>query len=258
MPHPADPADPASPLDPTAHATHDPLLVAALAAGDAAGAELEAASALVAGCDACAALHRDLRLIAAALPAMPAPHRSRDFRLTAGQAASLRPTGWRRLLAPFAGPRFAFAAPLGSGLAALGLAGLLLAGNGLPPGGATAGAGSESGPVTASAAAAAPVPARAAPSPGLMVTTQGATAAPGVPDASGDPRLMLRPAEQPAAGNGPAGTAAPADTVVTGEMAPGMPVLLLASLAGLVAGVVLVLLRLGGRSAVRTPGARTP
>ncbi len=158
MPHPADPADPASPLDPTAHATHDPLLVAALAAGDAAGAELEAASALVAGCDACAALHGDLRLIAAALPAMPAPHRSRDFRLTAGQAASLRPTGWRRLLAPFAGPRFAFAAPLGSGLAALGLAGLLLAGNGLPPGGATAGAGSESGPVTASAAAAAPVP----------------------------------------------------------------------------------------------------
>ena len=250
MPHPADPADPLAPVDPAAHATHDLLLVAAFAAGDATGAELEAAAALVAGCPGCAALHGDLRLIAAALPAMPAPRRSRDFRLTAGQAASLRPAGWRRLLAPFAGPRFAFAAPLGSGLAALGLAGLLLAGTGLPLGGSTAGAGSESGTDTASAAAA-PVPARAAPSSGLMVTTQGATAAPGVPDASTDPRLMALPAAQPSTGKGPEDTAAPEDTAV-GETASGMPVLLLGSLAGLVAGAALVLLRLAGRSAART------
>jgi len=250
MPHPADPADHVDPADPVAHATHDTLLVAAFAAGDATGAELEAAAALVAGCPGCAALHGDLRLIAAALPAMPAPRRSRDFRLTAGQAASLRPAGWRRLLAPFAGPRFAFAAPLGSGLAALGLAGLLLAGTGLPLGGSTAGAGSESGTDTASAAAA-PVPARAAPSSGLMVTTQGATAAPGVPDASTDPRLMALPAAQPSTGKGPDDTAAPEDTAV-GETASGMPVLLLGSLAGLVAGAALVLLRLAGRSAART------
>ena len=251
MPHPADPADHVDPADPVAHATHDTLLVAAFAAGDATGAELEAAAALVAGCPGCAALHGDLRLIAAALPAMPAPRRSRDFRLTAGQAASLRPAGWRRLLAPFAGPRFAFAAPLGSGLAALGLAGLLLAGTGLPLGGSTAGAGSESGTDTASAAAA-PVPARAAPSSGLMVTTQGATAAPGVPDASTDPRLMALPAEQPSTGKGPEDTAAPGDTQVAGEAAPGTPLLLLGSLAGLVAGAALVLLRLAGRSAART------
>ncbi len=62
-------------------------------------------------------------------PALPAPARTRDFRLTPEQAASLRPAGWRRLLAPFAGPKFAFAGPLGAGLATLGLAGILVAGS---------------------------------------------------------------------------------------------------------------------------------
>ena len=174
MPHPAEHADPLAPADPAAHATHDTLLVAAFAGGDATGAELETAAALVAGCPGCAALHGDLRLIAAALPAMPTPRRSRDFRLTAGQAASLRPAGWRRFLAPFAGPRFAFAAPLGSGLAALGLAGLLLAGTGLPLGGSTAGAipavapaasaapSAEDGFASMAAASAAPAPSRCA------------------------------------------------------------------------------------------------
>jgi hypothetical protein len=107
---------------------HDPLLVAAYAAGDAAGEDLERARELVATCDECAALHHDLRAIAAAMPALPVPARSRDFRLTPEQAASLRPAAWRRLLAPLAGPRFAFAAPLGGSLAALGLAGVLVAG----------------------------------------------------------------------------------------------------------------------------------
>jgi len=111
------------------HADHDRLLVAAYAAGDAAGTELDAAQAQVAACPECAALHHDLRSIAAALPALPPPARSRDFRLTPGQAAALRPPAWRRLLEPFAGPRFAFAGPLGTGLATLGIAGLLLAGS---------------------------------------------------------------------------------------------------------------------------------
>jgi hypothetical protein len=108
------------------HATHDLELVAAHASRDLGGRDLESATALVAGCDACAELHADLRAIAAALPATPAPRRRRDFRLTPEQAASLGPAGWRRLLAPFGSPRFAFAAPLGAGLATLGLAGLLV------------------------------------------------------------------------------------------------------------------------------------
>ena len=114
---------------PASHADHDPLAIAAYAAGDATGPELDDALALVAGCPDCAALHHDLRAIAAALPALPAPPRTRDFRLTPAQAASLRPAGWRRLLAPLAGPRFSFAGPLGAGLATLGLAGFLVAGS---------------------------------------------------------------------------------------------------------------------------------
>ena len=114
---------------PPSHADHDPLAIAAYAAGDATGAELDDALALVAACADCAALHHDLRAIASALPGLPAPARTRDFRLTPEQAASLRPAGWRRLLAPFAGPKFAFAGPVGAGLATLGLAGILVAGS---------------------------------------------------------------------------------------------------------------------------------
>jgi hypothetical protein len=109
------------------HATHDPELIAAYAAGDATGSALAQATELVAGCADCAALHRDLRAIATALPELPAPVRPRDFTLTPEQAATLRPSGWRGIVAAFASPRFRLAAPLGTGLAAAGLAGLLLA-----------------------------------------------------------------------------------------------------------------------------------
>lgn len=141
---------------PDNHADHDRLLVAAFAAGDAAGAELERATALVAACPDCAALHHDLRAIATALPDLPAPARPRDFRLTAQQAAALRPAGWRRWLAPLAGPRFSFAAPLGTGLAALGIAGLLLAGSlGAPAGADLATGGAAAQPEAAQSVASA-------------------------------------------------------------------------------------------------------
>ena len=111
------------------HTDHDPLAVAAYAAGGATGPELELARDLVVSCADCASLQADLRAISAALPELPVPARPRDFTLTPEQAASLRPSGWRRLLAPLAGPRFAFAGPLGGGLATLGIAGLLVAGS---------------------------------------------------------------------------------------------------------------------------------
>jgi len=93
------------------HLTHDPELIAAYAAGDATGPALDQAADLVAGCTECADLHRDLRAISTALPELPAPVRRRDFRLTPEQAASLRPAGWRGVLAAFAAPRFRLAAP---------------------------------------------------------------------------------------------------------------------------------------------------
>src|SRR4029079_12821931 len=81
----------------------------------------------------------DLRAIAAAMPELPAPVRSRDFRLTPEQAASLRPSGIRGVLAPISGRRVAFATPLGTGLGALGIVGVLVASGGFVSGG-TAGA----------------------------------------------------------------------------------------------------------------------
>ena len=89
-------------------------------------------------CDECAALHHDLRSIAAAMPTIPAPARRRDFRLTPEQAAELRPRGIRALLATLSGPRFSFATPVGTGLAALGIVGVLVATGGLPASGGTA------------------------------------------------------------------------------------------------------------------------
>ena len=211
--------------DPAGHAGHDRVLVATYAAGDATGTGLETAIALVAACTACAALHHDLRLIAAALPGMPAPRRSRDFRLTEQQAASLRPSGWRRLLAPFAGPRFAFAAPLGSGLAALGIVGILLASTGLPLGGATAGMAPAEPPVAAvvptaedgsvnmsaatagTAATVAPAPVAMAPAP----VGSGAASAPagGMSAVVTDKNAALAPGASPESAPG---AAAPAST----------------------------------------------
>lgn len=265
MPHPAA-ATPA--VDPTSHAAHDPVLVAAFAAGDATGAELETAIALVAACPTCADLDHDLRAIAAALPLMPAPRRTRDFRLTTEQAASLRPAGWRRVLAPFAGPRFAFAAPLGSGLAALGLVGILLAGTGLPLGGAAAGAApaeapllaapqmgagspvAEDGEVDAEAASGAPDIQGAVPAP--EADTNAGSTAPGT-DKSSDlntdtPDEGMRQASPPAAAAVPSGDASRvmADGQVTAAM-PGNVMLLALAAATLAVGALMVGLRVLSR-----------
>src|SRR4051795_13155376 len=111
----------------TPHGAHDTLLIAAHAAGDTTDEEGRQAADLVATCEACATLQADLVAIAAASGGLPAPVRSRDYRLTPEQAAKLRPTGRRRLLDALGSTRFAFAAPPGATLANPGLAGLLLA-----------------------------------------------------------------------------------------------------------------------------------
>src|SRR3954447_8221175 len=111
----------------TPHDGHDPLLIAAHAAGDTTGEESRQAADLVATCETCATLHADLVAIAATTRVLPAPVRTHDYRLTPEQAAKLRPTARRRLLAALGSTRFAFAAPLGATLATLGLAVLLLA-----------------------------------------------------------------------------------------------------------------------------------
>ena len=117
-----------SPL-PHTHPDRDDTLVARLAADDIAPGSRDdtLARARIADCPACAELHADLQAIVAATADLPAPRRTRDFQLTDADAARLRRTGWRDVLARLGSPSFAFTRPLAAGLATLGIAGLLLA-----------------------------------------------------------------------------------------------------------------------------------
>ena len=126
-------------LPDTQHPDHDPELIAAYAAGDATGPELERATA------------RSRRARVRRPPPrpaldrgrdaeLPAPARTRDFTIDAragGHSSGTR--GIRGLLATLSGPRFSFATPVGTGLAALGIVGVLVAsGGGLPASSGTA------------------------------------------------------------------------------------------------------------------------
>lgn len=111
---------------PEPHERHDRHLVAALAADDLEPVVRTEAETLVASCRDCAELLADLRIIAAATAALPMVPRTRDFRITAADAARLRPTGWRGLLDAIAGARASFSRPLAAGLTTLGLVGLLV------------------------------------------------------------------------------------------------------------------------------------
>jgi hypothetical protein len=112
---------------PAPHPEHDPLLIAALAAGDIQPTDRTAAEQLVASCADCALLVDDLRAIAVATAALPARARPRDFYIRPEDAARLGPRGWRGLVAALAGQRAAGLKPLATGLTTLGIAGLLLA-----------------------------------------------------------------------------------------------------------------------------------
>ena len=123
------------------HDEHDLELVAAFAAGEATGPDLDRAERLLDACDLCVTVARELRAITLAVQDIPSvselagrgelPSAPRDFRLTAEQAQRLRPTG---VAAPVLrwtdrifGAVTAFGRPVGASLAALGLVGVLLA-----------------------------------------------------------------------------------------------------------------------------------
>jgi hypothetical protein len=72
------------------HADHDLLLIAAHVAGDASPDEADWATTILATCVECRQVASDLAAITTASQALPAPRRSRDFRLTPDQAAGLR------------------------------------------------------------------------------------------------------------------------------------------------------------------------
>ena len=185
---------------PDSHQDHDLVLVAALVAGDTEGRDHTRATELVTSCPECARVRDDLVTLAALLPTLPAPARTRDYRLTAEQAAALRPTGWRRLLGAFGGSGFRFATPVGTAMATLGIAGLLL--SAVPsslPAGTTGDGTSGSAPLQsvtqdASAPAASAGPAAIGPAP------QGEVPATSEPIASAAASASAAPAPSASAG----------------------------------------------------------
>jgi hypothetical protein len=104
------------------HAAHDELLIARLYGGDVDDRERARALELVAGCEECAALYADVGAIADATAALPVPARPRDFTLTEGDAARLRPRRSFRGRLLGLGRRRSF----GGALVALGFSGLVL------------------------------------------------------------------------------------------------------------------------------------
>jgi hypothetical protein len=252
---------------PTAHADHDLVLVAAHAAGDVTAAERTTAEALLASCPDCRELAGDLRAIAAATAALPAPARTRDFTLRPQDAARLRPRGWRRLAAALGTTRLELARPLAPVLMTLGVVGLLV--SGLPLVGSLGSAGaapslertSAAAAAASAAASAAPAPAAAAASAAPAASTSrdnfGAASA---PSASGSKALYggAQPSPSPisdtAGGEGyvpttetPAPQVSVASPPAYEAPGPNLPLAALSALA-LVAGLALF----GLRRALRT------
>ena len=221
---------------------HDDTLVARLAADDLHGSEAAAARTLVAACPACATLLGDLRAIIHATATLPAPRRPRDFRLTEADAARLRPAGWRAILRAFGQPRMAVAGPLATGLAALGIGGILVASL---AGGMTGAATGAAGALPFGAAERAAVPSgpayapapeqqsksNAAPSAAASASTDQAAPAAGsspsaAPDGASRPSPSLAASLNPISGfAAPSGGAAPSSGpgTLTSRLAPTAP-----------------------------------
>ena len=217
---------------PAAAAVEHAALIAALDAGDLAGIERDRAAALADTCTGCASLLADLAIIRATTATLPAAPRTRDYRLTDADAARLRSSAWGRLVGWLAAPR-STVRPLAGGLAALGIAGLLLSTTpGLfgqaattlsttaapvaAPGEAgAAGGGAEDNNRLGTAPSAPAGPAAAA------TLEPAATSAPGAAGAT--PGMAALPAPSLAAVALPAPTAPPTAGVLTGPAAAATP-----------------------------------
>ena len=236
------PAD-RSPRSATPHATHDVVLLAAVADRDQDPATRETVERMIAGCGECAAIAEDLRLLAAGLadlpPSLPAP---RDMRITEAQAARLRRGGlWRVILRPFGAAGLPGLRPLAGAMTALGLVGLLLANVPLAlPGSAamfdTKGAGN---------GAAVPAPS-AAPALGPVTAASDAAGGPEQHQASGAPRTPPTDYRGVVASGVPYGTAVPAPVPgdTSSQAGSSVPPLMLISIVLLGGGLGLLALRL--------------
>ena len=234
------------------HAVHDPELVAAHVDGRLAASESARVDAWLAGCGACAALHRDLQDLVLATRALPTPARPRDFTLLPEDARRARAGGWRGLVAAIGSSRDTLTRPLAVGLTTLGIAGLIVANvpSGLTIGSASSGSATQvdlSQPSTAPLYRENAVP---APEADPSAAVDAAAGAPGV-DITGEG--AARPSDAAAAGGAAIAKSAEPSTQVDGDApfaqqpggeAPAGPSwLVIGSLALLVAGLALALAR---------------
>jgi hypothetical protein len=105
-----------------AHETHDRLLVARFALGDAlAPDEAATVRALLATCAACDAVGDELRLVQEATATSLAPRRPRGFLITPEQARTLRPNAWQRFLGRLSAPRMTVLRPVAGATLAIGI-----------------------------------------------------------------------------------------------------------------------------------------
>ena len=88
---------------PGEHATHDQLLIARFVGGDVSEVEADAARERLSACADCRLLASDLLAISRATSELPAPIRTRDFRISPEVAARLRRSGLRSWLSRLAG-----------------------------------------------------------------------------------------------------------------------------------------------------------
>ncbi len=149
--------------DGTDHDDHDRLLIARSLDGGLDAVEMSQAERLIQSCPGCASLVGDLHSISTAVAHMPAARRTRDFRITAAQAAAARGSALTRLLRGVGllpgldPPRRQIMQPLAGAAIAIGLV-LVVIGSGWPstgpagPGGSAGTAATHEGPVTAAGA----------------------------------------------------------------------------------------------------------
>lgn len=146
--------EPALP-DTTDHRQHDRLLIVRSLDDGLDAAEMSQAERLIQSCQECADLVADLRSVSRAVAQVPAARRTRDFRLSAEQAAATRGSFLTRLLRRLDLPDPRILQPLGGAAVAIGLV-LVVLGSGLLSTGLVRAPGSgatiQEGPVTAAGA----------------------------------------------------------------------------------------------------------
>jgi hypothetical protein len=186
------------------HARHDRLLVARFAVGEPLPGEAEEGRRLVASCTDCGRLAEDLGLLRTSLAAMPAPIRTRNFRLTPEQAERLRGNALERFLRRLAAPGLTMLRPVAGVALAMGLT-VAVVGAALPLAGSPKAASAPEAPTrtlvdlgTASATATPPVPAAG----GIADSSAPTPDAAATPDASKEGMYAVSSPAAPSATDG--------------------------------------------------------